>query len=233
MEVAALDLGLDEVGADGFAAKPLSQSSSSAGGDCVLFVEDGALEKEPNPRSSNGSCDGAVGFDDGAKELPPSASRPAQALEACALGADDLACVARACLSCSARAARCAMVRFTPFEDGPEDSEPESRPLNASPLPGLPVLAPVLFAFWKGCEGVLPPREAGWDGAGVRALTDEDEPAAASMEKTSFCGLRWAADMGDPVAIAPSFRGCSAGLDAPVELQRSANASDMVGVATG
>ena len=144
-----------------------------------------------------------------------------------------MACVARACLSCSARAARCAIVRFAPLEDGPEDSEPESRPLNASPLPGLPVLEPVLFAFWKGCEGVLPPREAGWDGAGVRALTDEDEPAAASIEKTSFCGLRWAADMGVPVAIAPSFRGGSAGFDALVELQRSANASDMVGAAIG
>ncbi len=58
-------------------------------------------------------------------------------------------------------------------------------------------------------------------------LTDEDEPATASMENTSFGGLRWDDMTGVATAIAPSFRGGSAGLETPVEFQRSAKASDI------
>ena len=67
-----------------------------------------------------------------------------------------------------------------------------------------------------------------WEGVVARVLTDEDEPAAASIENTSFCGLRWADITGVAAAIAPSFRGASDGLEAPVEFQRSAKASDIV-----
>ena len=106
------------------------------------------------------------------------------------MGADEFGCEARACFSFSASAARCAMVRFAPFDDGPEENEVESRPLNASAPFEPPVEAPVLLAFWMARGGAPPPSAGDWPGVGVREVNEGDDPAAASIENASFCGLR-------------------------------------------
>ena len=65
------------------------------------------------------------------------------------------------------------------------------------------------------------------EGVAARDACEDEEPAAASMEKTSLAGLLGAACAGVEAAMAPSLRGASAGFAAPDELQRSAKASDM------
>ena len=119
----------------------------------------------------------------------------------------------------SARAALSAMVIFAPFD---AMDEPEKRSLNASPPP--------LVAFFSPGAGDLdgPPPRAGrcvatYDGVVDREL--DCEPAAASIEKTSFCGRRGCPEGLDEMA--PSFLGASAGLVGAVEFHRSAKESDI------
>ena len=65
------------------------------------------------------------------------------------------------------------------------------------------------------------------EGVAARDAWEDEELEAASIEKTSLAGFLGAAWIGVEAAMAPSLRGASAGLDAPVEFQRSAKASDM------
>ena len=154
----------------------------------------------------------------------PSESRPAQA------PADFWAATWCCCIfslrSRSTRAARSAMVMFVRLAEVADAREPARRPLNASP--------PELLDFCTGFalviedEPAAPTDRAACNGPvapGVPERDAGDEPAGeASMENASFFGAR---DGGATEVSEPSLRGCSAGLLAPVEFQRSANESDM------
>ena len=119
-------------------------------------------------------------------ELVPNASNPAHADEGACAADCDACCCARCFRSCSASAARWAIVRFVLFEDC-APLNPDRRSLNASPFPSV---VPVLAAFCIVFAATLDPNADDCAGVTEREATVEDELAAASIEKTSFCGLR-------------------------------------------
>ena len=118
------------------------------------------------------------------------------------------------------------MVMFARLDMEAEASEPARRPLNASP-PRLADLSTGL-ALADEDDPVAPIERAACNGPvapGVPERDAGDEAAGeASMENASFFGARNGGTVG---AREPSLRGCSAGLLAPVEFQRSAKESDM------
>lgn len=118
------------------------------------------------------------------------------------------------------------MVIFVRLAEVADAREPARRPLNASPPELLDFCTG--FAFVIEDEPAAPIDRAACNGPvapGVPERDAGDEPAGeASMENASFFGAR---DGGATEVSEPSLRGCSAGLLAPVEFQRSANESDM------
>lgn len=118
------------------------------------------------------------------------------------------------------------MVILAPFLEL-EAKAPESRLLNASP-PELEDFC-IGLAPMPGPSALKPRDRVDCIGPAAEGVFDrefaDDEPADASMENTSFCEFRAGSGA---VVKEPSFRGCSVGLDAPVEFQRSAKESDIV-----